>query len=69
MSLKDKFLAFVEYQRSAEQSKSAAAFEEVNRRKREILMMIDELEGQIDLDPDNRVWYYDGDGTKRLKDE
>jgi hypothetical protein len=69
MSLRDKFLAFAEYQRSAEQLKTAAAFEEVNRRKREILMMIDELEGQIDLDPDNRVWYYDGDGTKRLKDE
>jgi hypothetical protein len=69
MSLRDKFLAFVEYQRAAERSTSPSAFDEVNRRKREILMMIDELDGQIDLDPDKRTWYYDGDGTKRLKDE
>lgn len=76
MSLKDKFLVYVEYQRAAEHAlrtqgptASIDSFEKANKLKRDILMMMDELEGSIDLDPDNRVWYYDGDGTKRLKDE
>jgi len=52
MSLRDKFLAFVEYQRAAEQLKTAAAFEEANRRKQEILEQIDQLE--------EYKWMYEG---------
>jgi hypothetical protein len=69
MSLRNKFLAYVEYQRSAEQLQTVAAFEKANQAKREVLMRIEELEGMLDPDPDNRDWYYDGDGTKRLKDK
>lgn len=69
MSLRDRFLVYVEYQRSAEQLQTADAFEKANQVKREVLMMIEELEGMLDLDPENRDWYYDGDGTKRLKDK
>jgi flagellar biosynthesis chaperone FliJ len=52
MSLRDKFLAFVEYQRAAEQSKSVATFEEANRRKLEILEQIELLE--------EYKWKYEG---------
>lgn len=53
MSLKDKFLLYVEYQRVAEMfyyiegaqsSNTTSMFEEANRRKRELIEMFDEVE-------------------------
>lgn len=73
MKLKNKFLTYVEYQKNAEYilrtqgpNASNAAFAKANDVKQEVLNLIDEYE--IDLDPDKRNWYYDGDGTKRMKE-
>lgn len=73
MNLKDKFLTYVEYQKTAEYilrnegpTASKEAFEKANDLKREVLFIIDQYE--IDLDPDKRNWYYDGNGTKRMKE-
>lgn len=76
MSLRSKFLAYVEYQRAAEEYRltsgplspmTKSMFDEANRRKAEILELIDQYEPE--LDPAKRDWYYDGDGTKRKKDD
>lgn len=73
MKLKDKFLTYVEYQKDAEYilrtqgpTASQNAFARANDLKREVLFLIDQYE--IDLDPAKRNWYYDGDGTKRMKE-
>jgi hypothetical protein len=53
MKLKDKFLIYVEYQRTAElffytegalSSNTKSMFEEANRRKQELLEMFDQVE-------------------------
>lgn len=73
MSLKDKFLKYVELQRVAEdvlrrEGPSAASkhFDKANDLKREIIFSIDQYE--IDIDPAKRSWYYDGEGIRRMKE-
>lgn len=73
MNLKDKFLRYVELQRVAEDvlrregpGVASVHFDRANNLKREIIFLIDQYE--IDIDPSKRSWYYDGEGTKRMKE-
>lgn len=76
MSLKNKFLKYCELQRSAQNyrevhgtddPRTVDAYQRANEIKREVLNLIDKYEPE--LDPADRDWYYDGDGTKRMKNE